>query len=792
MNLNISDLENTLIICPNDYKNKLLESFSNEKKIINVNFMSFNEYKKNYYFDYNIDTIKYLTNEGLSVENAKEIVENIYYVQDIKYGNLKLDKLVEYKKNLDNKGLLIYNKLFKSYIKTKNIIVVGYGKLNSYDLSILEGKTIKVIEEECINKKYTIKEFINIEDEVENLYNNIYDLLEKGIDINNIYVTNLSKDYETYINRYNTYYGFSIKYNQKEFVLGTTLVDTFIGMLDTNNREEIYDYLNNENCEVANKIINILNKYAKYELVDVKDLIINDLKNITINKEYKNVVKCVDATTQFNNDDHIFMIGFNDSVPATAKDTDYITDNIKHLVGLPSTDEINEIRKNNFKSHISNINNLYISYSKNSPFNTYNKQVLLSNNECEYINIENGYEYSDKLNKTKYADKLDQLRKFNYKNNNIAELNNTYGRNNYLTFNNKFKGLSENQIERITNQINNKDELTLSYSSMNNFYECNFKYYLDTVLKIKEPFGTYYTKLGTVCHGVLEALYNKSNFNFDIEWNNQIKKEEEKENSPIFEDESEKYFVSRIKEELRKDIEIVKKQKQNSLLDKEKCENNFTIKVDDKINFTGFIDKVMYKETDDGVLASIVDYKTNKSIEIDKDIMKYGLSLQLPSYLFLMKYAENFTKEVKFAGFYIQHIINYDNKYNKDKTLNDIKSESMKLDGISSDIPERLMALDLTLASNRKSETIKGISINKDDSLRKSSKLYSDDQFEELIEIVENSIKTAGNAILKGDFRINPKQIEKQNKSCEYCKYAAICYKRATDLVFLSKDKEEQ
>lgn len=790
MNLNIEELENTLIICPNDYKNRLLESFSNEKKIIDVSFMSLQEYIKNYFFDYGIEAIKYLTQEGLSVDNAKEVLNNLYYVENKKYNNEKLDVLVEYKKKLDKENLLIYNKLFKSYINSKNIVVLGYGKLNNYELSLFEGKTIKIIEEESVNKIYTIKEFANIEDEVENLYNNIYDLLEDGIDINNIYVTNASKDYEAYFNRYNTYYGFEIKYVTNSYIVGTTQAETFVSMIDTNSKEEIYEYLVKQNDEVSDKLINILNKYTKYNLVDVKDLIINDLKNTTITKEYKNVVNCSNIMSQYDDSDYVFVIGFNDTIPTTTKDTDYITDNIKHLVNLPLIEEINEIKKQNTKTHLSNINNLYLSYSKNSPFNTFNKQTLLTDEECKYINIENTYEYSEKLNKAKYADKLDKLRKFNDNDKQISELNNTYGRNNYLSYNNKFKGLSDKQVENITKQINRKDELTLSYSSMNNFFECNFKYYLDAVLKIKEPFGTYYTKLGTVCHGVLEELYNNPNFEFEKAWENEINKEEDKEKAPIFEDEGEKYFVERIKEELRKDIEVVKTQKQSSELNKEKCENNFTIKVDDRINFTGFIDKVMYKETDNEILASIVDYKTSKSIEIDKDIMKYGLSLQLPSYLFLMKYAKNFNKEIKFAGFYIQHIINYDNKYKQDKTLDQTKAESMKLDGISSNSPDRLMALDLTLAENKKSDTIKGISLNKDDSLRKSPKLYSDEQFDELIELVEKNIKLAGETILKGDFSINPKQIDKQNKSCEYCKYAAICYKRATDLVFLSKEEQ--
>ena len=75
--------------------------------------------------------------------------------------------------------------------------------------------------------------------------------------------------------------------------------------------------------------------------------------------------------------------------------------------------------------------------------------------------------------------------------------------------------------------------------------------------------------------------------------------------------------------------------------------------------------------------------------------------------------------------------------------------------------------------------------------LKKSAKLYSDDQFDDLSNLVEENIKIAGNTIISGDFSINPKQIDKVNKSCEYCKYAAICYRRNDDIKHYST-KEEQ
>lgn len=784
--------DNLLIICPNDYKNKILEFFSANKKIANVKFTTLEEYKKNYLFDYDIKTIKYLVDQGLSVNNAKEIIENLYYIENKTYNNKKLDKLVNYKKDLDSKELLIYNGLYKNYVETKNVVVLGYGKLNSYDLSIIKGKTVECLEYKETNKNYVINTFENIEEEVQFVYNSIYDLLEKGIDINKIYIMNAKSDYNAYFKRFNEYYGFNVETDNGVKLSGTKISEEFINMLENSTKEEIYDYLVNKNNEIAHELIDILNKYTDFELNEVKQLIVNDVKNSFYKKEYKNIVRNIKIMSCIDDNDYVFFVGLNDSTPSMKKDISYITDNIKSLINIPTTEEINELRKNNLKSYLSGIKNLVLSYSKNSPFNTYNKQIILKDNVCEYKAIQNSNIYSDELNKAIFTKDLDKLRKYNIKQKDIDKFYNTYNKNDYLSYNNRFKGLSEKQISEITKQINSKNngKLILSYSSMNGYFECNFKYYLDTVLKIKEPFGNYYTKLGTVCHGVLEELYNDQEFDFDKAWNRQIKKEEEKGN--VFECESDKYFINKIKEELKQDIEIMQKQKANSQLNNVKCENNFTVNVTEKISFTGFVDKIMYKEADNEILASVIDYKTNKSIEIDKDIMKYGLSLQLPSYLYLIKHSKKFNKEIRFAGLYIQHLINFDRKYRSEKSsLDDNKEESMRLDGISTNLVDRIIAADLTLETSNKSTNIKNISINKDGSLKKSNKLYSDEQFDELDEIVENSIIKAGEAILKGDFAINPKEIDEENKSCKYCKYAPICYKRASDLVYLSTAEEE-
>ena len=52
-------------------------------------------------------------------------------------------------------------------------------------------------------------------------------------------------------------------------------------------------------------------------------------------------------------------------------------------------------------------------------------------------------------------------------------------------------------------------------------------------------------------------------------------------------------------------------------------------------------------------------------------------------------------------------------------------------------------------------------------------------------ELIDNVYQT----ILKGDFSINPKEIDEENQSCKYCPYSNICYKKHEDIVELEEEK---
>lgn len=473
--------DNMLLICPSDIKEKIL---ANNKSLVDISFMTLEEYKKRYYFDYDYHTVKYLMDTyGYTLNNAKEIIESLYFVEDKDYPNNKLNDLVKIKKELLDKNLLILDPLFNKH--NKDTIVYGYGDIRLKDAKVLKGT--------IIDKHYNIYEFDTIESELEYVYESIFELLENGIDINNIYIV-ADNEYENYFKRYNSYYDFKVNYPSDNSLYGTEAAKKFLEDIKLKGRETIYNELTNKD------LVNILNKYL--DLNEAYDFIVEDLKHIKLNKKYKDVVQVVSNNYLFSDFDYVFYLGFNDKVPAYKKDNEYLDNEMCALLGIDDTNDKNRIIKENLICNLSNIKNLYLSYSKNSPFNKYERQMLFS--DVNYISYTNKYLHSDKSNRNRYGELLDNLDKYGEHNDDLDSMYSTYDRNNYGDYDNSYKNFNVG-----------KEIVELSYSSMQSYYECAFKYYLDNILRPDDSDITFFNTIGTIAHNVLQEMVLDNTKDFD-------------------------------------------------------------------------------------------------------------------------------------------------------------------------------------------------------------------------------------------------------------------------------------
>ncbi len=768
--------DNQLIICPNSYKLRILKYLEENKKIINIKFMTLNEYKKSVMFNYDEKTIHYLVKKGMKPDNAITIINNLYYIENKDYNNKKLNDLVDIKNELDQNNLLIYDKLFSKVLNRRKVIVYGYGLLDSFDKKLLPDAM--VIPVKTIDKKYDVYHFNYLKDEVEFVFQKICDLLNNNVDINKISLMNIDNEYLPIIKMMESFYNIKIDINNDNTLLGTVIGKKFYELiLDNKSVKEIVNELDSfkEENEYS-LVINIINKYNELGLSDSIEEIKYELLNKKVsNKKLDNVVKIKNVFDYVNDDEYVFLLNFNNSsIPKLKMDTDYITNDICELVGIDKIEIENERIKTNTLNYLSSINNLIISYKEKSSFNEYFPSNLLDYMDYEIKEYNRSMNYSEQSNKSLYTMYLDDLVKYGIKNNDMDLLYSNYDKNNYLEYDNEFTGINKDNLIKYLN-----DELTLSYSSIDNYYKCGFKYYLSNILRIDEYEETFFTILGSLFHYVLSKM-NEDNFDLEKEYNYFLK---DKKFSN-----KEKFFLDKLKKDLIFIIETIKKHQFISGFTKMLYEHKIDIKLMDSpyVHFKGYVDKIMYTEKDNNTLVSIIDYKTGNT-DITIKNLKFGLGMQLPVYLYLVNNSD-VLKNIKFTGFYLQHILNINLNKSEKKTREEENYNNLKLLGYSTNDLNRLGVFDSTYEN---SEMIRGMKITKDGEIAKNANTLSDEEIDEVLKLTHEKIIDAMNNILEGKFMINPKILNGKNVSCEYCKYQDICYHTEINNIYLDSKGDD-
>lgn len=763
--MDITNLDdNLLIVCPNNEKKKILSKLDATDKLFNIKFMTLQEYKNNYFYSYDEKALIYLMKKyNYDLDVSKVYLKNLYVIDlNKKYNSSKLTLLQKLKQELIDNNLLTFNKRFKKYINNKKIIVSNYYDLDLYEEEILNYKY--QFTNNILNTK--VYECNTLEEEVNNTCLIILDLIKKGISLNKIHLVNIDEEYLYIIRKIFSYYNIPINIDMKNSIFSTRVVKDYLenNILDLDNKDKLT--INKKLLNVINSLVDIADDSIEY-----RKILIDKLKNAYISPSKNN--NAVNISNLYNeeflDDEYVFVLGFNqDILPKLYKDIDYIDDNSKKEVLLYETDYLNERTKQITIDVLSKIKNLFLSYKLSSPFNSFYPSSLIEDLKLEVINpVIDNYNNSNKYNKIRLAKDLDLYSLYGTISDNLIKLNSHYNLD-YKTYSNSFTGINHDKyLENLAYP------LKLSYTSINAYNECQFKYYIKYVLKLDSFTESFQTFIGSLYHEIL-SLYLKTNFNLEEEINKYL----EKRTLSL----KEKLLFIKIKKDLISLIAELKKQQLLTSYDEVYCEKKIDIDIstDVSVIFTGTIDKIMFRQNIEDTYYSIVDYKTG-TIDTNIEPLKYGLHLQLPVYLYLISYSRIFTSPI-FTGSYYQNILFDYPTWSKD--LAKIKKEQLLLKGYSTDNIEILEKFDSTY---EKSELIKSMSYNEEKGFGTYSKTISDDTLYQLLKYTKRIIEDTRDSILSGKFDINPKVYDGKNIACNFCEFKDLCYMRQDDLVYLDK-----
>lgn len=760
--MNISKyLENSaLFVVPNNIKKKLIKYLNKQDKMYDLKILTLNEFKKTYLFDYDEKTIKYLMdNYNLSFNTSKEYIKNIYNILEPK-NNKKINNLLNIKNELLSKNLIKEDIYFKETIKTKKIYFYGFTYTDKYLTKIInnlkeDNINVTIIPNENKNYTHKILKFNTLNDEIEFIVN---DIVTKKLDLNKVYLANVNKDNENTINRIFNNYNIKINFNNSSTLFDTQIAKQFLNNLDNYETE-----LNNiKNIEIKTIITNILNKYYWTNIKEIKDILTEEFKNASLPiKKYNNAINIIDLKDNIVEDDeYIYLINFNrEYIPKIYKDTDFLNDNEKPKY-IETTIEKNISEVTIWKNIINNIKNLTITCSKQNLNGLLNPSTLIDdlNLTIEEKNYEES-NYSNKSNIYNLGILLDNYNKNHLETKELERLYKTYPNNNYLKYDNKFNSI-----------ILNNYEYKLSYSKMNTFFECPFKYYCDNVLKLTPYEDTFDTWLGSICHYILSKIYNED-YDFD-----KVKEEFIKDNSFELTEEN-KVFMQKVLDELKEAITFIKGLNNISKYQEIECEKYIETAVDN-IKFVGIVDKIMHYKNN----IVIVDYKTGNP-DIDLRLANYGLNLQLPTYAYLIK---TIYPDSNIVGIYLEHILKPNINFDINKDEKKAYENHLKLQGYTLANETLIYDLDPTYD---KSEYIKGMKMTAN-GFAHTAKLLNQNNFNKLKDITENKIKECISEINKGNFQIKPKINGLKNLSCQFCPYKSVCFVKENDKQLVTLDNE--
>ncbi len=351
-----------------------------------------------------------------------------------------------------------------------------------------------------------------------------------------------------------------------------------------------------------------------------------------------------------------------------------------------------------------------------------------------------------------------------------------------------------------------KDSEYITVSKLENFANCQFKYFIDNILKPKERkiemVQAY--DLGNIYHGVLEDFVDKlieiedmeNLSDKDIDSIISLSLEKvfnyfSKNNSAFESNNRNKYLKEKSLRVLLRTGHTIFRQikggqfrpKYTELQIGDFNKNNPKVKrglfidsipiedQEDSLKLRGKIDRVdIYKEGDQTYI-NVVDYKSS-SKDMDFTEISQGMGNQLLVYLYAL--VENGHKLLgsrpRIGGIFYYHvndpIISSNTNYVEDEIF-----KSLKLKGYTLDDKDIIIKMDKDLGS---SSSIIPVRLKKDGDFYADAKVLSQVEFEKLLDYAMDKVKDQSRQILKGEFLINPFK-RKDRLACDYCDYISIC-----------------
>jgi len=773
--------EEDIIIVSNKYiKPILIQKFSNQMR--KITFKSFDEVKDDIYTTIDYQMLFHNMKEDTNLEVLRIKLANSYFIQQDSNEPF-LHELYLYHQN----NHLILDENHLSYYKSKKVYFVNY-----YGDDDLINQMLPFLKhyERCfttnsIDKELTIFHFENYDDEILEVVNHIAILLNKKVDPAKIVIHKVNKDYLNKLEEYLMIYKIDYIVEGEDSFFDVDIVKNFFH--DLKNYEAmrlnkvLKDYLiDKKDNKIFSKIGKVLEPLIMLDLT-INSITLDLIKDVFIHTIYQeevtNAIKIENVLNHIYDDDtHIFIMNFSHGeIAHIYKDDTYLNDKIRKNLKLLTSFDKTQIEEKKILDCIHSYESIHLSYSTYCSSKIYMPSNLIKElakkrivNICD-ASIHIYHIVNEDMAKMRFFKayalyRLYQKKTFDY----------LYG---YTYF-------CDDLTKRYQSDFNATLDylalptlfMELSYTKLNDYFSCPFRFYLKYILNIEEKMeDNNSTFVGRMYHFVLEKVVAKR-------YIDRRTKEEVLENISVYicdfvknqtyeiKDKL-KFYLNKFSEELKLIVEIIMDFMDHSSFEVLGLEQKLEKQFDDYTVVVGLIDKILkYQE-----YYLVIDYKTNP-VHPNWYALDVGLDLQLPLYLYLIKAND---PNAKIAGSYLQSVFRTSLLKYEDKPLSKVMLEQLKYVGYTLQDRDVILAID-TNALNGSGSLPKQIVSNKGFYKNFLKKSFTQTQFDAIILYVEKLIFEANKKIRKGLFPILPLTDEKNESVCRYCRLKDLCYRNET------------
>ncbi len=796
----ILNTDHICVICPYEIKKQILSFLSNNNLLKDIKW-----FDRNQFISFNTYTLKQEANIKASLFFGREISiidEMICYMPYIDItnvdGSTQLKEIISLKKYLINQDLIIENTDL-SLLHQRDIYVIGYSIRDRLFNKLLSSYQYHTIEFPDHQNPIALVKHSNELSEVIHLSENIAKLIDDGISPKNIKVYTTNETYipfiESIFNRYQLKANFTfnkpiISYQITKLFQHTDFDNKNTSDVINDLYEAISKLFSSNHEDISKKLISLLNKYLHIDAPysSIKPILMRELKSIKINYEsYENGIIVGNITSLIpTDDDHVFMIGMNaNEISKVAIDHDFLSDFDKQMIGMETSLEKTNLNKKILLDFINHTKHMTMSYKEISNY----KEAYLSpivDDISRSINasspIRSNIRYSMKQDTLILKKHLDVYKTYGSHHDDISTLYQHLHKNIPNDYDHKMDTLKQDTLIRLLNKKN-----TLSYSNLNTYFECPFKFMLKHLIKI-DPFDmdTLSLHIGNFYHDVLKDY---KNFSEDIEQlqtqlNHLLAVYMESLENDL--DHKDTFYLKHSLEQLFQVIVFLKEIDARSSFKVHETEKNVELEIGSTYikKLIGKIDKIMTLDEQHHTLY-IVDYKTGKADQSLNYIHK-GLYAQLMFYLlFIYKQKDNPT----FIGFFYQNINAPLQKAQQDKDYISILREKWSLNGYHISEPSLVTQIDPEFSTYK---TLSRYALKNDQTPKKTSWVYKHEDLIKLLLEFETYILKEIDKIENGHFPISPIYLDDESykkAACKYCNFKDLCYVKKTDFIHVSKQK---